>query len=55
MIDLTRAVQATMRVKAQKIIYRIKHAALVQCFEMWANNVREQVMYTGRYGIGSCT
>ena len=41
---MTRAVQATMKVKAQKIIYRIKHAALVQCFEMWADNVRKQVM-----------
>ena len=36
-----------MKVKAQKIIYRIKHAALVQCFEMWADNVRGQVSVLG--------
>ena len=42
-----------MKVKAQKVIYRIKHAALVQCFEMWANNVREQVSVLGSIRICS--
>ena len=51
-IDLTRAAQATMKVKAQKVIYRIKHAALVQCFEIWADNAKEQVMYTDGYRSG---
>ena len=46
--------QARMKVKAQKIIYRIKHAALVQCFEMWADNVREQVSLRGRYASVTC-
>ena len=50
-----RHVQMTMKVKAQKVIYRIKHAALVQCFEMWADNVKEQVMYTDGYRNGSNT
>ena len=50
-----RHVQATMKVKAQKVIYRIKHTALVQCFEMWANNVKEQVMYTDGDRNGSNT
>ena len=43
-----RHVQATMKVKAQKVIYRIKHAALVQCFEMWADNVANRVCGAGK-------
>ena len=42
-----------MKVKAQKIIYRIKHAAQVKCFEMWENNVREQVSVLGPIRICS--
>ena len=40
-----------MKVNARQIIYRIKHAALVQCFDMWANNVREQVNILGSIRI----
>ena len=40
-------IQAEMKVRLQKIVYRVIHAALVQCFEMWTDNVREQVSFPG--------
>ena len=32
-----------MKTKSQKIIYRLKHACLVNCFDLWRDNTQEQI------------